>query len=142
VLAIFGAFALYLMGATSNTPALKASSDEVFSIGQPAESRPATPPPAGSVEYAVVAATYGGSDHGLEIARIWRDVLSEDGYPRVVVAGHPGETKGSFERYELLVGRASHQADLNGLLDQTACSTRSAATSAPPTIRRRSATPT
>jgi hypothetical protein len=118
VLAIFGAFSLYLMGASSGTPALKTSTEEVFSTGEPTTNRPATPPPAATVEYAVLAATYGGSEHGKEISTIWRDVLREDGYPRAEIVGYPGEKDGSYDRIELLVGRATHQADLNGLLDQ------------------------
>jgi len=118
VLAIFGAFALYLTGVSSGTPALKPSIEEVFSTRQPAESLPATPPVAGLPEFAILAATYAGSDRGREIARIWRDVMRDDGYPRAEVVGYPGKQAGSYDRFELLVGRATHQADLNGLLDK------------------------
>lgn len=123
VLAIFGAFTLYLMGVSSSSPALKRPLEEVFSSAPLATERPVTDQPASlsaaaMPEYTILAATYAGSEHGKTIATITRDELLKDGFPRTQVVGYPGKVAGEYEHFELLIGRATRQADLNGLLDQ------------------------
>lgn len=123
VLAIFGAFGLYLMGASTSTPALKRSSEEIFRTGQPTLSQMTEAPSAGlatidAPEYAILVATYAGSEHGRGIVRITRDVLREEGFPRTDIVGYPDKLEGEFDRFELLVGRAARTAELNGLLGQ------------------------
>jgi hypothetical protein len=106
VLVVAGGLVLYVAGAAASGPALKSSSEEVFSTA------------AASGDFTILAADYPGSESNRNLAVAVRDMLRNHGLPEVRVLGYPPITEGVHSRYTVLVGSGRTAGALKDVLSR------------------------